>query len=72
MKLVRLLRLGRILRMMKFKQGFKLSMRLIQLLMGLIFIVHWLTCIWYIVIKIKNDWIPPKYLALANPGMPLS
>lgn len=51
LKLVRLLRLGRILRYMKFKQGFKLGIRLLQILLLLIFLVHWIACIWYLIVK---------------------
>eukprot|EP00347_Sterkiella_histriomuscorum_P009696 403340228 len=72
LKLVRLLRLGRIIRFMKFKQGFKMGMRLIQLLLGLLLLVHWIACIWYLIIRNISDWIPPKDLALSNPGDDIS
>ncbi len=68
MKLVRLLRLGRIIRYMKVRQGFKLGMRLIQLLFGMFMLVHWIACIWYLIIRNPGEWIPPKDTALSNPG----
>ncbi|CDW82933.1 cyclic nucleotide-binding protein [Stylonychia lemnae] len=68
LKLVRLLRLGRIIRYMKLKQGFKMGMRLIQLLLGQLLLVHWIACIWYLIIRQYGDWIPPKDIALSNPG----
>jgi hypothetical protein len=51
LKLVRLLRLGRIIRYMKFKQGLKLGIRMIQLLGFLLLLVHWIACIWYIIVE---------------------
>jgi hypothetical protein len=60
MKLIRLLRLGRIVRYLKFKQGFKLGIRLFQLLFFLLMLVHWVACIWYLIVKVDNSWIPPK------------
>jgi hypothetical protein len=63
LKLVRLLRLGRIIRYMKFKQGFKIGIRIVQLLFFLLMLVHWIGCIWYILVKDEADgWIPPKDL----------
>jgi len=63
LKLVRLLRLGRIVRYMKFKQGFKIGMRIVQLLLFLLMLVHWIACIWYLLVKNPEDgWLPPKDL----------
>ena len=61
MKLVRLLRLGRIVRFLNFKQGAVLGIMLFQLLAFLVMIVHWIGCIWYLMIK-DGDWVPPKEL----------
>ena len=60
-KLVRLLRLGRIVRYLNFKQGAVLGITLVQLLAFLVMIVHWIGCIWYLMIK-DGDWVPPKEL----------
>ena len=59
---MRLLRLGRIIRYMKFKQGLKLGIRMLQLLMLLLMLVHWIACIWYLLVKDTYDWVPPKDL----------
>jgi len=69
MKLVRLLRLGRIIRYLNFKQGAVLGMTLFMLLSGLVMIVHWIGCVWYLMIK-DGDWVPPKELdyPLQEPG----
>jgi hypothetical protein len=59
-KLVRLLRLGRIVRYLKFKSGFKMGLRMIQLLLGLLMLVHWIACFWYLLVQTEGDWVPPK------------
>jgi hypothetical protein len=51
LKMVRLLRLGRIITFMKFKQGVKIGFRIFQLLFLLLLLVHWLGCIWYLLIN---------------------
>lgn len=42
LKLIRLLRLGRIITYMKFKQGLKIGFRIFQLLFFLLLLVHWI------------------------------
>ena len=59
MKLVRLLRLGRIITYLKFKQDIKIGFRIFQLLFMLLLIVHWIACIWYLIIS-SLEWIPPN------------
>jgi hypothetical protein len=46
LKLVRLLRLGRIVTYLKMNSNFKFGMKLIQLLFMLLLIIHWCTCLW--------------------------
>jgi hypothetical protein len=60
MKLVRLLRLGRIVTYLKMNSSFKFGMKIIQLLFMLLLILHWFACLWYIVVSMKNEWFPPK------------
>lgn len=62
LKLIRLLRLGRVIRYMKFKTGLKIGIRIVQLLFFLLLIVHWIGCIWYILVRDENSWMPPKDL----------
>lgn len=62
LKLIRLLRLGRVIRYMKFKTGLKIGIRIFQLLFFLLLIVHWIGCIWYILVKETDSWMPPKDL----------
>ena len=54
LKMVRLLRLGRIITFMKFKQGVKIGFRIFQLLFLLLLLVHWLGCIWYLLINTED------------------
>lgn len=41
---------------------------MLQLLCGLLLLVHWLTCIWFIIVRGYGEWIPPKDLVLSDPG----
>jgi hypothetical protein len=69
LKLVRLLRLGRIIRYMKVKQGFKVGIRMFQLLLFLVMMVHWISCLWYLLIRERGSWVPPRdldYIARQN------
>ena len=50
MKLIRLLRLGRIITYLKFKTDIKVGIRLVYLMIGLLILVHWVGCLWYIVV----------------------
>ena len=60
LKLVRLLRLGRIITYMKFKQEFKVGMRIFQLLFFLLLLVHWIACLWFMLVSSRDSWMPPK------------
>ena len=62
LKLARLLRLGRIIRYLNFKQGAVLGVKCVQLLSFLVLLVHWIGCIWYILIRDEGSWVPPKDL----------
>eukprot|EP00347_Sterkiella_histriomuscorum_P005402 403356751 len=58
LKLIRLLRLGRIITYMKFKQGLKVGIRIVQVLFFFFIFVHWIGCIWYLIINIDQVWVP--------------
>lgn len=46
---------------MKVNASLKVGFRLVQLVFGLLLLVHWLTCIWEVLIRDrKNEWIPTK------------
>ena len=63
-KLVRLLRLGRIITFLKMNQAFKQGMRIVQLIVMLIMLMHWISCLWYYIVNINSTWYPPKDVPL--------
>lgn len=61
--MIRLLRLGRIVTYMRVNASLKIGFRIFQLLLGLLMLVHWLSCIWYIFVNDdEQSWIPTKDL----------
>lgn len=60
LKLVRLLRLGRIVQYMKMRQGLKLGFKVFQMLGLLILIMHWVGCIHFKFVQDRDSWMPPK------------
>jgi hypothetical protein len=61
-KLVRLLRLGRIITFLSFHQGFKVGAKIGQLIFFLLLLVHWVGCLWYMLVSDRDSWLPPKDL----------
>ena len=61
LKLVRVLRLGRLISVMKVKDDIKLSLRLLKLVFFLILYLHWQGCLWYYIVLKDTDWIPTIY-----------
>lgn len=59
LKLIRLLRLGRIITYLKFKSTVKIGFRVIQLIFMFLLISHWIACVTYMIIK-DLKWMPPK------------
>lgn len=59
-KLVRLLRLSKIINFLKMSSYFKHGMKILQLLMLLLLVIHWTACFWYVVASSPMTWIPPK------------
>lgn len=66
LKLIRLFRLGRIFTYMQMTAAFRTWFRIFSLIFGFLVIVHWVTCVWYILINtdesIELGWIPTKDL----------
>lgn len=60
LKLVRLLRLGRMISFLKKNQKLKFSMKIFQLIFMLGLYIHWVNCIWYFITNIEKSWLPPK------------
>jgi len=59
LKLVRLFRLGRIVTFMKVRQSFKLGFRIFQLLFFFIMLVHWVGCMYFVMVIDTEQWLPP-------------
>lgn len=59
LKLVRVLRLGRLIAHMNIKNELKTSLKLIKLVFFIIIIIHLMACIWYYIVKQNQTWIPP-------------
>jgi hypothetical protein len=51
LKLIRLLRLRRIIILLNFIGDFKFGLKLIIIVLCFLVVLHWNTCIWYIVIE---------------------
>jgi len=47
---------------MKFKTGLKIGIRILQLLFFLLLVVHWIACVWYLLVRDVDSWMPPKDL----------
>ena len=61
LKLIRLLRLGRIITYMKLRQSFKVGFRMLMIMLFLFIVVHWVGCLWYLIVNDDTKaWIPPN------------
>jgi hypothetical protein len=58
LKMVRMLRLGRIVTFMKMQQSAKLAFRIGSLIGALLLLIHWVGCIWYLLVQEKDTWLP--------------
>lgn len=54
---------------MNFKQGLVIGVLLGQLLVGLLLLVHWIGCVWMLMVGNEGAWVPPKDLS-KNPTEP--
>lgn len=50
LKLIRLLRLGRIITYLKVKSNLKSTFKILQLLFLLLILVHWTACVWFLLV----------------------
>ena len=62
LKMVRLLRLGRIITFLKANQKLKFSMKIGQLIFFIILTMHWINWLWYFITEADESWFPPKDL----------
>ena len=68
LKLVRLLRLGRMITFLKANQKLRFSMKLGQLVFFVFLLNHWVACVWYFVTARDQEWFPPKDLDFRQTG----
>ena len=47
---------------MKVKSSLKIGFKIFQLLFFLLLLVHWIGCIWYMLVYEQDSWVPPKDL----------
>ena len=59
MKLVRVLRLGRIIAYMRVREHIKAGFRLCKLIFFLLLYLHLLACFWFYIVDRDKEWIPP-------------
>jgi len=61
LKVVRVLRLGRIINYLNIREDSKMTLKLGNLIFFLILYIHCLACLWYYVVTFTQDpiWIPP-------------
>ena len=62
LKLVRLLRLGRMVTYLSKSKNFKIGAQMVQLFFMLILLLHWMACFWFVVAHQFDSWIPSKDL----------
>lgn len=60
LKMVRLLRLGRMITFLKANQKLKFSMKIGQLVFFILMTMHWINCLWYFVTESDESWYPLK------------
>ena len=54
LKLVRVLRLGRIIAYLNLKDDVKMSLKLMKLMFFLVIYIHCWACIWYLVVQVNQ------------------
>ena len=59
LKLVRVLRLGKLITHLNIKNEYKTSLRLVKLLFFIVLFVHCLGCAWFKIVTGNKEWIPP-------------
>ena len=57
--MIRITRIGRIIIYMRAKDDTKISLKLVQLGYLLCIYIHFISCIWFIIVENKKNWIPP-------------
>jgi len=59
LKLLRVLRLGRIITYMNTTDDIKLSLKLLKMFFFLVMYIHGLACFWFYIVSLDEEWVPP-------------
>lgn len=62
LKLVRILRLGRMISYLKSNQGLKFSLKIFQLIFFILISIHWTNWAWFLITEDTEVWFPAKDL----------
>lgn len=66
LKLIRILRLGRMITFLRMKQSYKFGLKSFELTLFLVLMLHWITCIWHFIIQVNSIWYLPKDNGLSD------
>lgn len=61
LKLIRVARLSRVIKYMNLKSNLKMTLRLAKLILFLFLYLHIICCVWFYIVDMRNEWIPPIY-----------
>lgn len=60
LKLIHVMRLSKIINNIRLSESFKIIIRLAQIVLSIVMFVHCIGCAWFILVKIKEKWMPPS------------
>ena len=63
LKLVWILRLGRLITYLNLRQDFKLSLKFVRLIFFLILYLHLTGCVWFFIARQDEQWLDPGIYA---------
>jgi len=61
LKLVRILRLGKVVMLLRARESIKLTIKFLQLMLFLILYTHLIACTWFFIVKADSEWVPPTF-----------
>lgn len=67
LKLARILRFRKLISYMRINKGFKMTLRLFKLLLFLFIYLHFITCSWWWLINVDENWAPIPFNIKSNP-----
>lgn len=58
-KLIRILRLGRLISYLNLREDYQLSLKIVRLVFFLVLYLHLVGCLWFFMVRQNEEWIPP-------------